>query len=226
MATFCTSCGSPVEENLKFCPKCGTQLGAPSAPTPGGAGPTAQATGGVPPAPAAAASTAKKGSPVLKIILGVVAFFVVIGVLVAGAGIYFFYKAKEKVSSIVETAKSVTAGHGTPELRLEKGGEGSKSAASATLDVPPYPGSIATESGGGMNLGSLGGVSGQEFETSDSTDKVVAFYKDKFGSKINVQQSEDTAMFTFTTGNGTTTVTITHDEDAGMTKINITRVGK
>ena len=23
MAKFCTSCGSPVEENLKFCPKCG-----------------------------------------------------------------------------------------------------------------------------------------------------------------------------------------------------------
>ena len=224
MAQFCTNCGSPVGENLKFCPQCGAQLGAPAAPAPAAAS-TARAT--APGAPSAAAvAPAKKGSPVLKIVLIVVGFFVVLGIAGTAATVYFVYKAKQKVSSMVETAKTMGSGKGTPEVHLEKGGEGSEAAASATVDVPPYPGSTATEGGGELSLGGIGGMSGQEFETSDPVDKVVAFYKEKFGSKIKFQESEGNVVFQLTTSKGLTTVTITRDEDAGKTKINIARIGK
>lgn len=224
MGKFCTSCGSPVGEDLKFCPKCGTQLGAPSAPAQAAA-PAPGAT--APGAPSAAvAASAKKGSPVLKIVLIVVGLLVVLGIAGTAATVYFVYKAKQKVSSMIEIAKTMKQEKGTPEVHLEKGGEASEAAASATLDVPPYPDSTATEAGGELSVGGIGGMSGQEFETSDPVDKVVAFYKEKFGSKIKFQESEGNVVFQLTTSKGLTTVTITRDEDAGKTKINIARIGK
>lgn len=210
MAQFCTSCGSPVEENLKFCPKCGAQIAAP--PPPAGGGP--------------AAAPAAKGSPILKIILIVVGLFVVIGIIGAAAGIYVVYKAKQKVTSMVESARTTPGGLGTPEIRLEKGGEGSEAASLATVDVPPYPGSSATEAGGDFTFGGKGGISSQEYETPDSVEQVVAFYKDKFGSKIRIQESGGNAMFTLSATGGLTTVTITREEDGGVTKINISRISK
>jgi len=217
MAQFCTSCGSPVEENLKFCPKCGAQIAVPSPPAPAAAAPAA---GGPAAAPAA------KGSPILKIILIVVGLFVVIGIIGAAAGIYVVYKAKQKVTSMVESARTTPGELGTPEIRLERGGEGSEAASLATVDVPPYPGSAATEAGGDFTFGGKGGISSQEYETTDSVEQVLAFYRDKFGSKIRIQESEGNAMFTLSTPGGLTTVTITRQEDSGVTKINISRIGK
>ena len=107
-----------------------------------------------------------------------------------------------------------------------KGGEGSEAASLATVDVPPYPGSSATEAGGDFTFGGKGGISSQEYETPDSVEQVVAFYKDKFGSKIRIQESGGNAMFTLSTTGGLTTVTITREEDGGVTKINISRISK
>lgn len=226
MAKFCASCGTPVEENLKFCPKCGAQLGAPSAPAQAPAPTPAAAPPAAPAAAPAGAPAAKAGSPLLKIILIVVGLFAFVTVASIGACVYVGYRAKQKYSAMVESAKTIQRGMGTPEVHIQKGGAGSEASASATVDVPPYPGSTPTEAGGELALGGLGGMSGQEFETADPLDKVVAFYKEKFGSKINVQQSEGNAMFQLSTSKGLTTVTITRDEDAGKTKINIARIGK
>jgi hypothetical protein len=223
MPKFCTKCGSPLTENMQFCTSCGAQAAAQPAAAPAQtAPPVAAAAGGA----VAAAPAAKKGSPLLKIILIVVAFFVVIGLLGAAAGVYVIYKAKQKVSGIVETAKTMSHNMGTPEVHLQKGGAGSEAAAAATRDVPPYPGAEPTEGGGDLSFGGMGGISGQEFVTEDPLDKVLAFYKGKFGSKINIQQSEGNAHFQLTTSKGMTTVTITRDEEAGKTKINIARIGK
>lgn len=225
MPKFCTSCGSPVEESVKFCLKCGAQVGAPAAPAPAAAPPPSAAPA-VAGTAAAAAPAAKAGSPILKIVLivvGVVVFLGVVGMVTCG---YFAYKAKQKLTGMVETAKTMTGRGGTPEISLEKGGEGSEAAAAATLDVPPYPGSTATEGGGQFSFGGRGGISSQEYETSDSLDQVLAFYKDKLGSKIRIQQSEENAMFTLTTKSGLTTVTLTRDAEAEKTKITIARIGK
>jgi hypothetical protein len=226
MAKFCTTCGSPIEETVKFCPKCGTQLGAPSAPAPAVASPTpaaAQTAGASAVPTAAAAPPGKMGSPILKIILALVGVFAFVTVLGIGACVYAGYKLKQKGMALVESAKTMSSSSaGTPEVHAEKRGAGSEAAASATADVAPYPGSTATKAGGEL----WPGIGGQQFVTSDPLDKVVAFYKDKFGSRLVAQESEGNAVLTLTTKSGMTTITITRDEDAGQTKITIMRIGK
>lgn len=224
MARFCTHCGSPAEESLKFCPQCGTQLSAPTPPVaaaPASTRPAAPVAAGAP-----AAAPAKSGSPILKIILALIGFFVLVSMLGIGACVYVAYKARQKAAQFTEAARRSAPSFGTPEIRMEKGGKGSEAAASATQDVPPYPGSTPTQGGGELSAGGLGGISGQEFETSDPTEKVVAFYKDKFGSKINIELSEGNARFTLVTSSGVTTVQVTRDEDAGKTRIRISRIGR
>jgi hypothetical protein len=231
MPKFCTSCGSPMEESMKFCPKCGAQLGAPSAPAPAApaaaAPPSAAPTAApIPGAPGVAAPAVKAGSPILKIVLIVVGVLVLIGAIGTVTCVYFAYKARQRLTGMVETAKTMTSRQGTPEISLQKGGEGSEAEAAATVDVPPYPGATATEGGGQFSFGGAGGISSQEYETSDTIEQVLAFYKEKLGSKIRVQESEGNAMFTLTTKTGLTTVTLTRDAEAEKTKITISRMGK
>lgn len=142
-------------------------------------------------------------------------------VLGIGACVYAGYKLKQKGMALVESAKTMSStSAGTPEVHAQKGGAGSEAA--ATADVPPYPGSTATEAGGELGPG----IGGQEYVTSDPVDKVVVFYKDKFGSRLVVHESEGNAVLTLTSKSGMTTITITRDEDAGQTKITIMRIGK
>jgi hypothetical protein len=156
-------------------------------------------------------------------VVGIVVLFGAIGTVTC---VYFAYKAKQRLTGMVETAKTMSGREGTPEISLEKGGEGSEAAATATAEVPPYPGSTATEGGGQFSFGGQGGISSQEYETADTVEQVVAFYKDKLGSKIRVQESEGSARFTYTSKNGLSTVTITRDAEAEKTKITIGRIGK
>lgn len=240
MAKFCTKCGSPIEENQKFCNKCGAQAVADgAAAVPASAPPSAAVV--APPAqsatPARPATTqaaavptaapAKKGNTALKIILAVLAFFVVIGVLAIGSCFYIVHKVKQNVSSIAEQVRPTTGITGTtPDMHLSDGGAGSQAATSATVDVPPYPGSTPTKSGGELSAGLTGSISAQEYETPDSTDKVMEFYKGKFGSRINIMESGGKSVFNFISSNGMTTVTVTRDEGTDKTKINIARIGK
>lgn len=229
MAKFCTSCGSPLEETSKFCMKCGTPAGAPSGPAeaPGGPAsvppPVAPAAGAV---AAGAPPAAKAGSPVLKIVLIVVAVLVFLGVIGIGTCVYGVYKVKQKFGGMVEPARTTSSERGTPEVHLEKGGAGSEAEAAATVDVPPYPDATATEGGGQFSFGGKGGISSQEYETSDSVEQVLAFYKDKLGSKARIQESEGKAILTLVSKNGLSTVTISREAEAEKTKITIARLGK
>jgi hypothetical protein len=228
MARFCTSCGSVIDEDMKFCLKCGAQVGAPAAPAPAAAPPPTAAPVAVPPAGAAAvgAPAAKAGSPIVKIVLivvGVFVFLTVAGMVTCG---YFAYKAKQKLTGMVETAKTVSGSESTPEVSLEQGGEGSEAETAATVDVPPYPGATATEGGGQFSFGGKGGISSKEYETPDSVEQVLAFYKDKLGSKAHVQESEGKTILTLASKNGLSTVTITRAAEAEKTKITIARIGK
>jgi hypothetical protein len=172
------------------------------------------------------APAAKAGSPILKIVLIVVGIVVLFGAIGTVTCVYFAYKAKQRLTGMVETAKTMTSREGTPEISLEKGGEGSEAEAAATVDVPPYPGATATEGGGQFSFGGRGGISSQQYETPDSVDQVLAFYKDKLGSKAHVQESEGKAILTLATKNGLSTVTITREAEAEKTKITIARIGK
>jgi hypothetical protein len=236
MANFCINCGSPAVDNQKFCNKCGAQIGAtgersaPASTLAVTAAPPASAT--QPPTPAtktpggAVAAPEKKGSSAVKIIIGIVACLAVVSVLGIGSCFYIGYKIKQKAMSIAESSRVTTASSSTPELHLSEGGAGSRAAASATVDVPPYPNSTPTESGGELSAGPAGAASAQEYQTSDAVDKVESFYKDKFDSKITLVENEGKVMFNYLSSQGMTTVTITRDASAGKTKINIARIGK
>src|SRR5579859_4692777 len=240
MATFCNKCGSPIEENQKFCNKCGAAtVGDGAAARPASAPPSAaivtpptrSATPTRPATTQAAAvppaAPAKKGNTALKIILAVLGVFIVIGVLGIGSCFYVAHKVNQNVASIAEHVRQTTGNKGTtPDMHLSDGGAGSQAAASATVDVPPYPGSTPTKSGGELSAGLTGSVSAQEYETPDSTDKVMEFYKSKFGSKINIVESEGKSVFNFISSNGMTTVTVSRDGGTDKTKINIARIGK
>jgi len=164
----------------------------------------------------------------VKIILIVVAVLVFLILVSAGTCLYIGYRAKQKVQEtfkVGEPGKSVTIQTPKGPLTIEEGEEG-EALRAATVDVPPYPGSTPTEAGGQMTMGGAGGVSTQEFETSDSVQQVLAFYRDRFGPRITVHETEGSAMFQLSTQTGLTTVTLSRDEDEGKTKINISRIGK
>lgn len=239
MAKFCTKCGSPVEESQKFCAKCGAPMAvdvspvqAPAAAVPAATAQvmpqaSAPATPAAPaPAAAAVAPGPKKSSPFLKILLVVVGIFVFVGVASIGTCVYVAYRAKQKISAMADQAKKEGYSLETPQGRLGASGPSSETASAATQDVPPYPGSTATESGGGLTFGNEGGISSQEYETPDSVDQVLSFYKEKYGSKIAAVESEGTAQFSYGTKTGVTTVTMMRDEDSGKTRITIARMGK
>ncbi|HZO98953.1 MAG TPA: zinc ribbon domain-containing protein [Terriglobia bacterium] len=230
MARFCTKCGSAVGEGMQFCTNCGAtspfQAAAPAQATPPSSVPK-PATAPVavePTSPGSSAPAAKPASPVLKVVLLIVAVFAFITVASLGTCVYFGYLAKRRATQMADAARRAAANAGSPEIQMEKGGE--RSEAVATQEVPPYPGSTPTEGGGNLSVGGVGGISGQEYVTDDPLDKVLAFYKERLGSRITIQQAEGNAMFQLTTNEGITTVTMTRDEGSGKTKINIARIGK
>jgi len=234
MAKFCTKCGSPLAEEVQFCINCGATVGAPpaapTAPPPSPPPPIAPAVSAAPAAAGvaagAAAPAAKAGSPIMKIILIVVGVLILLTALGIGSCVYIAYRIKQRGSTIMPGVTSGRTSFGTPELQIEKGGAGSEAEAEATADVPPYPGSTATEGGG--SLGTAGfGIAAQEYETSDPVDKVVAFYKEKLGNKLAIHEAGGNAVLQVKTGaNSMTTITLSRDEEAGRTKINIMRIGK
>jgi hypothetical protein len=89
MATFCVSCGNPLADGARFCNKCGaTQPGA-------------QAGAVIPPAPAAPASTGSNTA--MKIIIGILAFFMFLILVVAGGCAYFAYRVRQKTHEFAQS---------------------------------------------------------------------------------------------------------------------------
>src|SRR6266849_1145694 len=82
MAAFCVSCGNPLADGAKFCTKCGATQ------------PAAQAAAVSIPASAPPAS--KGSSAGMKILIGVLAFFMFLILVVAGSCVYIGYRVKQK----------------------------------------------------------------------------------------------------------------------------------
>ena len=234
MAQFCTKCGTPMGEAMTFCTNCG----ASAAPGARAAQPPAAVTPAIPTtpfpgvAPAAAAPTGaapvagagKSGSPVLKIILIVLAVLIFFCLLFAGGCVYLIYRAKQRVNQLKrESHITFSSEAGSREVRTEP--EAKSTTEAVNMDVPIYPGATPTEAGGDMSMGA-GAVKVQEYVTDDAVDRVVSFYKDKLGSSLAVQQSEGKAVLQLVGSAGLTNITVFHDDSAGKTKFSITRIGK
>ena len=239
MARFCTSCGSPVGEDLKFCLQCGKELAAPAArppaasaaPTPAGPAVPAAAEPAPPAAPPVAVppAPAKPSSPVLKIILIVVGIFVLFGILSVGACVYGVYRAKRAVQgSLKMDASGKSLEIQTPGGQIKLGQLAAKPGDNIA-GVPVYPGATALQGGGQLTIGDKLKVAGQDFTTDDSVDKVVQFYKDKLGSDLSVVENEGHYRMSVTRGEKAhpevVTIDAFKDEDSGKTKITIAHLG-
>ena len=94
MAAFCVSCGNPLTDGAKFCTKCGATQPAAAAPV-----------GTVMP-PASAAPAGKGSNTAMKIIIGILAFFMLLILLVAGSCAYVAYRVKQKTHEFSESMKT------------------------------------------------------------------------------------------------------------------------
>ena len=236
MPRFCTSCGTPVADDLSFCPQCGKPMAAHPAAAPAAAPvtpapPVAPAPPVVSPAPAAPAAVAApaKSSPILKIILAVVLVIVFIMVASIGACVYFGYRAKQRLNTFKQSIQMTQTRGGTPEVHMERGEE-PEAAAPAASEIPVYPGATPLKGGGELSFGGMGGISVQQYETSDPVAQVLAFYKDKLGADIPAAESE--GHYRLTVNKMTEkpprmwTIEILEEKDAGKTKITISRMGR
>jgi hypothetical protein len=245
MAQFCTKCGTPLTEGLKFCTGCGASAGAPGAPpaqAPAAQPPVAPVPqlpavpaprpAPVAPAPVPAAPTASSGSPILKIVLIVLAVLIFLGLLSAASCAYFLYRAKQKVNQFEKQAGvTFPMPTGTREVHTQPVAPSSSPAptppAGPAVDtgVAVYPGAIPW-GGGGQMIGPNASMKTQAYTTSDSVDQVMAFYKDKLGPGAIATQSGGQVVVQTFGGNGGVTVGITSDAGLGKTKISITTIGK
>jgi hypothetical protein len=242
MAQFCTKCGTSLPEGMRFCTGCGAVIGeavapsspaataatfgAPLTPSPVAAVGEVAITGQpVPPPYAPATGMPAKNSPVLKIVLIVVAILIFFGVLSAGACVYFVYRAKQRVNQFEKQARArMNAPAGTWRIPEQPGTSNQPSSSVVDAGIPVYPGAIATE-GPSQVLG-MAGFKVQQYTTGDSVSQVVAFYKDKLGPGAVVMQSGDQASIRIAGSNAIVTIAVALDNAAGNTKIVVTRIGK
>lgn len=226
MAQFCTKCGSPLTEGVQFCTGCGAPTGqgaspfeaapAPLSPAGGAASPVVPA----PPAPAPAgyppAPRPSSGSPVLKIILIVVLVLVFLGILSAGACVYFVYRTRQRIHQYQRQMNS--------SFPTTTTAPGSSPGSVAGIDASSleYPGAVADN---GASL-TMGPIQVRQYLTSDPVDKVVDFYKQKLGTKAFVQEGAGSAVVQAGGSNGGFHITISPDSAQGKTRISITRIAK
>jgi len=223
MAQFCRKCGAPQAEGMKFCIHCGAALGEPSAPTaPSPATPDPIVAAAQPSfadvpimASAAPAAAPSSGRPLVKIALIVLAVIFFFGLLSIGACVYFVYRAKQRVTQFErQIHASYPRLSGTRRVPTQPG----TPAQAPVLDVGAllYPGATPVEASMEMSR-----VKVQQYTTSDSFDKVVAFYRDKLGAQATVTESGGSALVQVVGSNGVINVAIGPDSSSGKTTITI-----
>jgi hypothetical protein len=162
------------------------------------------------------------GNSTLKIILIIVAVLVVIGLgvlSVIGYGVWRVSRAIHKSgdSSIsIDTPGGIVSTTPTQKFTTEE------------LGTDVYPGAETGKGGIKMNL-PTGPMIAANYLTTDSKDKVIAFYKDKFGSKAQVMETGDGAIMTLKKSS-TDTVMLTINQKPnrydGKTQIHIMHTKK
>jgi hypothetical protein len=164
---------------------------------------------------------------IIVIILGVI---ILLGVLTIGSCVYFVYRVKQKAHQFEKQARATFPMQmGTREVHTQPAGAGAAPSEQAgpvvDTGVVAYPGATASGGGGQMSMGA-GSVKTQQYTTSDSVDKVVAFYKDKLGPTAMVTQSGQGALVQVSGTNGVITIVIAPDSSTGKTKISMSSITK
>jgi len=205
VASFCSKCGAELSHDAQACGACGTPVVV--------AVPVA-----VPVQPAAA--PAKSGSSALKIILIILAVVIGMGILGMGAVGYFAWRIAHAVHVSTSGSGSDVTIH-TPGGAISANSGESVSAADLGTDI--YPGATKGKGSTRMTLPTGSLVTGV-FETGDSKDQVLAFYKTKFGSDASIFDSEDGAVMNLKKGDKESivlTISKGSGDETGKTQISI-----
>jgi len=206
---FCNSCGATLDAGTKFCSKCGAAVPAASAPAA-----SAPATTGAP--------TQGGGGSAVKIILIVVAVVVGLGMITAGIGAYFVHRAYVKVKQSHIEEKDGKVKIESPFGNLETSTDPGEAAKNVGVDL--YPGAEVSKDGTAtMTIGGMHTATAV-LETSDSPDKVAAFYKSKLPhSAYSSNQGDHYSMMS---GDKDDMTTLNIESRGDKTIIQISRVTK
>jgi zinc-ribbon domain len=208
VAGFCSNCGAQVVPGAYACSACGT----PVAAAPGVGVPVQSAVPNAVPPP-------RQGTSTLKIVLIIVAIFVGLGILGAGAFGYMVWRAAHAIRM---AANGEQLSLNTPGGSFSA--NASETFSSSDLGTDIYPGATPTKGSLRMTL-PTGTMVSAGYLTSDSKDQVVAFYKNKFGSANTTSfDSADGSVITHAVNQQESvvvTVTSNPSQDNGKTQIRI-----
>lgn len=227
MAVYCAKCGSEVPSDKQVCPSCGTAVVAPAsapafapvaAPTPATTY-TPVAMGAPVGAPMQVAPPpAKSGGGALKIILIVLAIFVGLGILGAGAFGFVVWRVAHAIhASASGNQASITLPGGTITANSDE------KYTSSDLGTDIYPGAHSGKGSMRMTL-PTGSVITAVYVTPDSKEQVVEYYKGKLGAEASVFDSGNSAVLQVQRGKQESimvTVSTNQSQDDGKTRIAI-----
>jgi zinc ribbon protein len=220
MANFCTKCGASLDPGARFCVRCGTpaaDAGAAAAPPPAGAAEPPPMMSAAPQPYAAPGAPPQQSTSAVKIILIVVGIFVGLGIL-AGAAVMF------GVWSLARAVKTDPSGDkvsiSTPMGSMTVG---KTQVTEEELGIPIYPGAEPEQ--GSMRLGSAkGSMETFVFRTKDSPQRVIEFYRDKMGDKMEYLTTPQGGMITSAKSEKEGyMITVGKDDDKGDTVISVMR---
>jgi hypothetical protein len=213
VANFCSKCGAEVSSDKKFCTSCGAPMAAGAAP-PFTSQPFSAQPGPpyLQPFPSPPPSG---GSSALKIVLIVVA--VVVGLGIIGVGVVAFGAWRLSRSIHVEQRGDGMTLH-TPGGTISANQSQTSSADELGADI--YPGAVSGHGGMKMNLPN-GSLVSSSFTTTDSKDKVIAFYKSRFGEGSSVIDTPNGAILSVKKGHSEAVMVTITAQNEGKTQISI-----
>jgi len=203
VASFCAKCGAELTPDKQFCTACGTPVAAPVAVV-------AQAQpAAVPP---------KSGTSALKIILIILAVFVGLGILGAGA---FGFMVWRIARSVHVSGPNGQVTMNTPGGTITANSNESFTASELGIDI--YPGAQPGKGSMRMIIAGSSVVHGI-FVTSDSKDQVYNYYKGKLGSDSFEMNNGNSAVLSVNKPNKESimiTITANSGQNDGKTQISI-----
>jgi hypothetical protein len=162
------------------------------------------------------------GNSTLKVVMIIVAVLLVLGVMVLGVIGYGVWRVSRGFHKNADNGVSINMPGGVISTNP------TQKFTADELGTVIYPGAETGRGGVKMTL-PTGPMVTATYLTTDSKDKVIAFYKDKLGSKVQVMESDSGAVMTLNKGGSDTVmVTVTQKTNRydGKTQIHIIHTSK
>ena len=209
---FCNSCGATLSEGTKFCNKCGAVVtAAVVAPAPVSTAPAAPATSTAP-----ATGGGSNALKVVLIVIGVLVVILMLGMVTCGLLVRHAFKNTHVHQDNGEVKVD------TPFGKVET--SSNPADVSKDLGVDIYPGAEIQKNGTATaTFGSIHTVSAA-FTTTDSLDKVCAFYKERFPSAM--VSNSDSNHCNFISNNQNNMITVNAESSGDTVKVQISNVSK